>query len=309
MYKARLLKIHRWLTLVSALPLAVVLVTGLILSVEPSVVIGSIKPGSLNAGRLASIIERHDPDGRTRFVALQAYDNTVTLRSPAGAKVIDVATGEVVRPSATATLFSMSRRLHEALMVDASWLVTASTIAMLAIIALGLSMGLPLLRNTVPGWHKAIGWFMLPLVVLSPLTGLAIAFGITFSPPSKAGQARAPAPLIEAVKIVGAEHDLSSLIWIRPRGNQVLARLAEGGEYRVYAVTDAGAAPISRNWPRLLHEGNWYGHVSAALNVITSFALIGLLGTGVFLWSRRKLRSRGPRPLGRRAANSAAARS
>lgn len=309
MDKVWLLKIHRWLTLIFAAPLAIVLVTGLILSVEPSVVIGSIQPGSLKADHLASIIERHDPDGRTRFIALQAYDNAVTLRGPGGAKAIDLATGEPVQPSATARLFFVSRRLHEALMMEASWLVTASTIAMLAIAALGLSMGLPLLRNTVSGWHKATGWFMLPLVVLSPLTGLAIAFGVTFSPAVNAGGGGAPVPLIEAVKIVGANHDLSSLIWIRPRGNQVLARLVEGGEYRVYSVSGAGTAPLPRNWPRLIHEGNWYGHVSAALNVVTSFALIGLLGTGMFLWARRKLRSRGRRPLARRAAKSAAARS
>ena len=47
-------------------------------------------------------------------------------------------------------------------------------------------MGLPRLRNTVAGWHKATAWILLPLVVLSPLTALAMAFGVTFTTPPRA---------------------------------------------------------------------------------------------------------------------------
>lgn len=307
MSKVWYLNIHRWLTLVFALPLAIVLTTGLILSVEPSIVIGAIKPGSVAAGDLEAIIKRHDPDGRTQFIAQQSYDKTVTIRGPAGTKVIDIASGEQVQSSATATFFSASRRLHEALMLNASWLVTGSTIAMLIVVAFGVLMGLPRLRNSVSGWHKGTGWFLLPLVVLSPLTGLAISFGVTFSAPPVITGSPSPSNLIEAVQIVGANHDLSSLVWIRPRGKQVLARLVEDGEYRVYAVTQSGTMPTPRNWPRLIHEGNWYGHVSAALNVVISFALIGLMGTGLFMWARRKLRTRPSRSPLRDAASTARA--
>ena len=43
---------------------------------------------------------------------------------------------------------------------------------------------------------------------------------------------------------------------------------------------------------RLADAGGW----SALLNVITSFALIGLLTTGVLIWARRKFRRRKRRP-------------
>jgi hypothetical protein len=44
------------------------------------------------------------------------------------------------------------------------------------------------------------------------------------------------------------------------RNSWMLARLAEDGEYRVYAVTRDGAALQQRNWPRLWHEGNLRVH-------------------------------------------------
>jgi len=33
------------------------------------------------------------------------------------------------------------------------------------------------------------------------------------------------------VRKVGATHDLSALIWLRPAGGRMLARLVENGEY------------------------------------------------------------------------------
>jgi hypothetical protein len=43
---------------------------------------------------------------------------------------------------------------------------------MVAIVNLGNLMRLPRLQNSLSGWHKA-AWFGVPLVLLSPLTGLA----------------------------------------------------------------------------------------------------------------------------------------
>ncbi len=52
---------------------------------------------------------------------------------------------------------------------------------------------------------------------------------------------------------------------------------------------------MPRNWPRLWHEGNFAGHYSALLNVIASFAMLGLLVTGIWIWARRHLRRRARR--------------
>jgi hypothetical protein len=166
---------------------------------------------------------------------------------------------------------------------------------MMILIAIGIAMGWPRLRNTVSGWHKGIGWFLLPLLILSPLTGLFLAFGLSFAGPPPPNPDARPVPLREAVKIVASDHDLGQMTWLRSMGPRLLVRLNVGGEMRVFAITRQGLTPTPRNWPRLLHEGNWFGITSALVNVLTSIALVGLMSTGLIIWGRRKLRRRSPR--------------
>jgi uncharacterized iron-regulated membrane protein len=298
MYQAILLRLHRWLTLIFALPLLVVIGTGFVLSFEPIAQTVALRPGSLTAATLTGILDRHDPDGKASGIAYRPYENIMAISGVGEAPIeIDVATGQKIDGNSPswAKVFGTSRRWHEHMIFDLRWLVTASTIALLVLAALGVLMGWPRLRMSVAGWHKGIAWFTLPLVVLSALTGLAIAFGITFAP-GFGGARPAPLPLKQAIAMAGQSRDLSGLIWLRARGGRQLARLNEGGELRVYVVTAEGLTPMARNWPRLIHEGNWAGVWSALINVATSVALIGLLGTGLYLWLSRKLRRRDPRP-------------
>jgi uncharacterized iron-regulated membrane protein len=117
-----------------------------------------------------------------------------------------------------------------------------------------------------------------------------IAWGITFSAPPPVTPA--PPTLREAIRIVGAERDLASVVWIRPQGGRMMVRLWDGRELRAFAVTPSGLVASPRNWPRLIHEGNWAGAWSAGLNVVLSLAFLTLLSTGLVLWARRKLRRR-----------------
>lgn len=288
-----LLKVHRWTALVFALPLLFVLGTGLILSIEPSLVVGAIKPGSIDAAKIEAMLAKHDPKGQARAVVYRSYENTLAMGGGRGGGTsVDMATGELAKsPGWLSDLLVTARRMHETLLIDAGWLVTASTVAMLVLASLGVAMGLPRFTNSVPGWHKATAWLLLPLVVLSPLTGLFLVAGLTFAgPPPPEARTDKPVALAEAVRIVGKQHDLSGLVWLRPQGGRMLARVVEGGEYRTYAVTPNGMVAMPRNWPRLWHEGNFAGHVSAALNLITSFALVGLLSTGLWIWGSSQVR-------------------
>ncbi len=290
------LKLHRWAALLFALPLAVVLGTGLVLSFEPWLVTGAIEPGSISPARLETLLSRHDPTGQARSLTYRSYDGTLTIGAGRGGGMsVDVASGEAVAGLSTlASLLVTTRRLHETLLIDAGWLVTASTIAMLLLAALGIFMGWPRFANTLAGWHKAMAWGLLPLIVLSPLTGLLLVWGVTFAgaPPASATPGGPPLRLVEAVQIVGEHHDLSALVWLRPQRGRLLARLVENGEFRVYAVTRDGMSATPRNWPRLWHEGNFAGAWSALMNAVTSLAMIGLLVTGVWMWTRRRLRMR-----------------
>lgn len=291
MNKRSLLFLHRWLAVIFSIPLALVIVTGLILSLEPWLVVRAIQHQSLTAGKVTALLDRYDPSGEARAVSYRSYDNTVTIGSGRGGTVVDVASGErLEQPSALARLLVTARRLHETLLVDAEWLVIASTVTMLLLATLGVLMGWPRLTNSLGGWHKGIAWTLLPLIVLSPLTGLLMAAGLTFNSAAGSAPSGPPLSLKQAIEVAGQDHDLSGLVFLRPQGRRLVARIAEDGEYRLYGVSASGLAPLPRNWPRLWHEGNFAGGWSSLLNVVTSLAVGALLVTGLWIWLRRQMR-------------------
>lgn len=288
-----LLRLHRWITLTLSIPLAVLILTGLVLSFEPMVQQNVRAP--LAADTLDSVLAKHDPTGAARSLVVRGYAGIVSIGGArrGDATHVDLSSNErVASAGALPEIFNASRRLHETLLLDLGWLVTASTIALLILIAIGAAMGWPRLRNTLSGWHKGIGWFLLPLLILSPLTGLFLAFGWSLAGPPALAQSARAVPLREAVKLVAKERDLGQVIWIRSMGPRLLVRLNDGGEMRVFAVTNQGLTATSRNWPRLLHEGNWLGVTSALINVVISIGLVGLLSTGLIIWARRRFRRR-----------------
>ncbi len=184
--KPLLLRLHRWTTLVFAVPLALVIVTGLILSVEPIVQDVSSRSIALSAERVVSYLEKHDPEGKARGIAVRAYENRIALQGigPDGTLELDLATGAVVDDddrTMLSDLFGGAKSLHEHFILDLRWMVTASTIAMLVLIVLGVFMGLPRIRNSISGWHQGMAWFGLPILALSPITGLMLVYGISFA--------------------------------------------------------------------------------------------------------------------------------
>lgn len=294
MLKAWMLRLHRWTTLTFSIPLAVLIVTGLVLSVEPILQSRSIVAGSLTAAQLTGIVKKADPEGKARGITIRGHENFASIALADGnSSERNLKTGEEIDDGEDwlSEFITSNRRVHEHLIGDLGWLVIASTWAMMVLMLFGLLMGLPFLRNTVGGWHRMIAWVLLPLLVISPLSGLGIAHGISLSGPAPQTD-RAPVSLTDAITIVGAKHDLSGLTSIRTRGGRLMARLYEGGELKSYAVTKDGTVALPRNWTRVIHEGNWAGSLSAFLNVLTSIAFMALMGTGIFIWARRTLKLR-----------------
>lgn len=279
------------MTFVFSIPLTIVVCTGLVLSLEP--VVQMARPAQpITLPLIEEALLRHDPARAARAISIRTVDNTLTIGGGAnGSTVVNLGTGEITsEPQQIAQFFTMARRLHETLLLDLGWLVIASTIAMLAIACLGIAMGWPRLRNSLSGWHQGAAWIGLPLVILSPLTGLALAYGITFTPPPTQPSGGGRVTMIDAVRTVAARYDLAAVTAIRPRGRIVMARIYVDGELRGFRVGPNSLEPIPRNWPRVIHEGNWGGLAGPLANVVTSLVLIGLLITGPLIWLRRTLR-------------------
>jgi uncharacterized membrane protein len=142
-----------------------------------------------------------------------------------------------------------------------------------------------------------VGWVLLPLLVGSPLTGLALAFGISFTPPlprdGRPPRDAAPPALMETLRQVAARPNREGRDFVRQRGGSQLVRVLDSsGTATTYRVTAAGLERLPRNWPRLLHEGNWGGLLGSLANALAGLGMAGLLVTGVLIWARRKLRLR-----------------
>jgi uncharacterized iron-regulated membrane protein len=291
--KAYALRFHRWITLLFAIPLVVVIATGLILSFEPLAQQAKLdRP--LTKLEMLGYLKEHDPDGQATGLSIRAYEQTLTIAGVGedGETEIDLRTGEVLEDDggfSWSEVFRTSRRLHETLLLDLGWLVTASTFAMLGIATLGLLMGLPRLRNTVGGWHNVAAWTTLPLVIVSPLTGLAIVYGVTFLP-AGGGPRPAPVTVRQAVELIADKHDLSNLTSLRPRGGRMMARVHTADGLTGYQVTSAGLVQPPRNWPRAIHEGNWSPVLAPVLNIVVSLVFVGLWFTGLLIWIRRTIR-------------------
>lgn len=289
--KAFLLRFHRWISLTFALPLLGIIVTGLILSFEPATESG--RPSvPVDEARLVQMIRANDPSGTANSLAIRGRDDTLVIGQRGGQVAVDLASGAVktAPPSTLSALYRWARPFHEHLVYDLGWLVTASTIAMLVISVLGVLMGLPRLRNTLGGWHSTGAYVLLPLVILSPLTGLMLAFGLGNggAPPAQSGRVSLP----EVVSMVARQHDLADLQSIRSRGPRMMVRVVEGTRPTTYAVSKAGLEPISVNWSRSVHEGTWNTLWGPLANAAVSVLFLGLIATGTTIWLRRTLKQR-----------------
>lgn len=285
------LRLHRWVALTFSLPLLLVIGTGLFLSLEPALK-ATTAPGTITQERLNAVLDAAGPEAARGPIFIRGYDGTVAIGRRGSMTTYSLATAAPTAPGVLAGAFGTTRRLHETLLLDLGWLVTASTIAMVALAPLGLLLGWPRLRNTLSGWHKVTGWVLLPLIVGSPLTGLALAFGISFTPPPPRAQGNPP-PVAITLQQVAAVHDLNGLDFVRPIGGGRLVRvLDDSGTAVIYRAEADGLRRVPTAWPRVLHEGNWGGLTGSVLNIIASVAMMGLLVTGAILWARRELTKR-----------------
>ncbi|MDH7794185.1 MULTISPECIES: PepSY-associated TM helix domain-containing protein [unclassified Beijerinckia] len=292
MSKALLLRLHRWIAVIFAIPLAIIIVTGLLLSLQPLLQAASVKPASITLDKIEGWMQKYDADGKARALSIDTYNSTLTLGGGRGDRgtVIDTRTGaETADRDTLSEIIRSSRSLHEHFLFDQRWVVTWSTVAMLFIIVIGTFMGLPRMANTMAGWHKITAWILLPLLALSALSGLFMALGLTFSDPLPRGK---PVPISDAVRMLAAKHDLSGLDFIRERGGRQMARISDGTTQRTYLVTPEGLKPAPLNLPRTFHEGVFFGMWGGVMNLILSLAFALLLTTGLIIWGRRTFRRR-----------------
>ncbi len=302
-------RLHRWVALLFALPLLVVIVTGLILSAIPIIHAAAVRPGSIAQTRLEEIIRHADPEGIASALTIDWHDRVLTLEGLGkGSKIdIDMDTGgKLNRATPVSDFIAGAKELHRRFVFGRNYLTIACSFAMIALAILGLGIGFARPRNTLQGWHRIAACGLLPLVAISPLTGALDGLNISFTDRPGTDAPRAPPmPLIEALRQVDARFDPATVYSVTTRGRDggVARVFDDSGAIVWWRVTGQGLTPAQRNLPREIHEGTWSGVAAGVVNFITAAAILFLLGTGLLIWSRASRRRRA------NAARRSAARS
>lgn len=292
---APLLKLHRWLALFLAPVFLLVIVSGGILAFKPIVQSHTVVP--VNVSALVQTLDVVDPQGKAGMLSVAADGKSFELRSrgagPSG--TFDIATGQTLEPAGF-NIFDFALSLHKNLLVGAGVLVEIATYAMVALLLMGLLLGWPKLRNTVSGWHIGLGWLGLPLVMITPITGLLMALHLGMPSMPKFESADKTLPIARTLEIASESADLSQLSQARSfrRGAVMLSvKTTEGAAMHI--VSGTGKLTTSTEgpgWVRMLHEGTWAGAWSGLVNLLSALGLLGLLFTGVWSWWRRRRQAR-----------------
>jgi hypothetical protein len=94
MIRAYALRFHRWITLIFAIPLLVVIATGLVLSFEPLAQRTALTQ-PLTTERVLGFLKEHDAERKATGLSIRRYDQSLTIAGagPEGEVEIDLTTG------------------------------------------------------------------------------------------------------------------------------------------------------------------------------------------------------------------------
>ena len=288
--KRGLTKVHRWLSLLVAPVLLLILLSGAVLALKPIVQPEAV---AVAPQAVVSTLRAIDPQGSANRLTVAVDGRSLEVRAPAAGVSgrFDLDSHAPLSAAPSFDPFAFALDLHKNLLVGAGFVVEVATYALVAILLIGLLLGWPRLRNTLLGWHGGLGWLALPLLALPPVTGLLMVLhigGPALPPPNPA----VPAPsLARAIEIAATQGELSAVNKVRVLRGQVVLLQGQSTQgpvqYLIRGDNPPELLPAGRNWVKELHEGTWGGAGSGALALLAALGLLTLSGTGLYSWLRR----------------------
>ncbi|WP_028113480.1 PepSY domain-containing protein [Ferrimonas kyonanensis] len=283
-----LAKLHRYLAALLALPLLLVILSGLLLALVPLLTPPATYP--VTPQQMQNTVERLQQDGPLRF-AVALPDHNLVMVSYQGQKsrqFRDLTTGEPTQRPWQFQLLGFAKGLHKHLLIDAGWLVEASTWAMLALTLSGLFLSRPKWSNSAMGWHNSLGWYSAPLMLVVVITGLLMLYQghgpKGESPqvnPDKLSLAEAFARLetqpIDSMRMVRDAADGYTLAWQDPQGTR----------WQWHPDSESQPSQQPTRWVRVLHDGSFGGRPASLLYALLSLAALTMLISGFYNWLRR----------------------
>jgi sulfite reductase (NADPH) flavoprotein alpha-component len=177
------------------------------------------------------------------------------------------------------------------LLFGADILIQIASYLMLFIVLAAPFLAWPVLRNNLTGWHRGLGWVLLPVVLMLPLTGVLMSQHIGMPELPRMSQSEVRLSLQDALTMAQQSENLGDLHRLRRfRGGSVLLKMHSGQSERLLVVTDHSVTPINPDSGliKTLHEGTWAGPWSGAINLLGAATLSLLTITGSLSWLRRR---------------------
>ncbi|MES9971284.1 MAG: PepSY-associated TM helix domain-containing protein [Candidatus Thiodiazotropha sp.] len=301
-FKATLFKLHRWIGIGLAPLFLLISLSGAVLAFKP--IVQQPTSDSLNAAptaKVMEILERIDPLGievDAISVDIASHQADVRTRDPQIAGQYDLITGECAcgnEASAPFNLFEFAEHLHKELLFGADILIQIASYTMLLMVISAPLLAWPRLRNNLMGWHRSVGWLLLPIVVILPLTGVLMSLHVGMPELPPMSQPDSHLSLSEALSRAQQSQALDNLEMVRRfRGGSVLVSTYQHGEKQLLIVTDNSVTPVNpqENLIKTLHEGTWAGPLSGSINLLGACALSLLILSGSISWLRRRRRIR-----------------
>jgi sulfite reductase (NADPH) flavoprotein alpha-component len=299
-FKPILFKLHRWIGLALAPLFLLIALSGAVLAFKP---IMQQSPSdtlyAVSAAKVISLLEQIDPlgeevdaitiDSSTSKAGVRSHDQGI-------AGQYDMITGSCTcgeEASQPFDLFEFAEHLHKELLFGADILIQIASYLMLFIIFAALLLSWPRLRNNLMGWHRGVGWFLLPIVVMLPLTGVLMSLHLGMPELPRMSEPGIRLSLIDALARAQQNHQLDDISMVRRfRGGTVLISSTEKEVKQLLVVSDQAITPIKpqENLVKTLHEGTWAGPISGGINLLGALSL-GLLSiSGSLSWLKRQRR-------------------
>jgi sulfite reductase (NADPH) flavoprotein alpha-component len=304
--KPILIKAHRWIGLTLAPLFLLITLSGAVLALKPILqpqapITAKTDVSPLDTARLISLLQGIDPTGNaiqglTIDASLGQFNLSARDEALRGSYALSTGTKiDTAQQAVSPDFFKTVERLHKALLIGVDFPTELASYLMLAIVVVAPFLAWPRLRNNLMGWHRAIGWSLLPLLAMLPLTGVLMSLHVGAPELPRMSQPGLSLPIAEALRIAARDQDLTQLTLARRfHGGSVLIGFDDGAGEQMLAVTDRTVTPLDAdgNLVKQLHEGNWSGPLSGSLNLLGAIALSLLTLTGVYAWVRRHRHSK-----------------
>lgn len=298
--KPTLYKLHRWIGIGLAPLFLLIALSGAVLAFKPIVQQPtSLSTEAVSSSQLINLLEQIDPQGQTvDAISIDTAKNLAEVRShnPQIEGRYDLTSGTCecgTEGSSPFNLFEFAEHLHKELLLGADILIQIASYLMLLMVITAPLLAWPRLRNNLMGWHRGVGWVLLPIILMLPLTGIMMSLHVGMPELPRMSQPGTHLSMLEALKRAQQTHDLTNLNGVRRfRGGSILLSLAERDDAGVVIVTDHSVTSIDSqgNLVKSLHEGTWAGPLSGTINLLGTSALSLLILSGSISWFRRHRR-------------------